>query len=274
MNAWYGMILWGEATGDSGLARPGHLAVHDRDDGDQEYWFDVHGENSRRRITRPRSSRWSGAARGPTARGSSANPEAVHGINWLPITGGSLYLGHSPEYCRKNYDALVAENQGTKWDAWADLMIMYRALSDPDDALQQLEAGGVKEYEAGNSRANTYHWVYALREFGLPDPTITADDPLTAVFVKDKKKTYAVFNMTEKKKTVRFSDGKEVVAERRGMTTAQWKTCRLFTILNTDTVLSQLPTSTALLGGRRIQRRRCAAPLRSSVTRSLSPQSP
>ncbi len=220
MNAWYGLILWGEATGDRATRDLGIYLYTTEMNAIQEYWFDIRNENHPAEYS-PSVVTMIWGGKGANGTWFSANPEMVHGINWLPITGGSLYLGHKPEYCKKNYEALGAENNGTQWDAWADLMVMYRALSDSEDALKQLKTLGEKDFEAGNSLANTYHWVYALREFGPADATITADDPLSAVFNKEGKRTYAVFNMQEKPKRVRFSDGKEVLSKGKGMTTTK-----------------------------------------------------
>jgi hypothetical protein len=138
----------------------------------------------------------------------TGNPEEVHGINWLPITGASLYLTHHPNYTRQNYDTLAAENGGTNWDVWTDLIWMYRAIHDPAAAASQVNAGlGSLGAEAGNSRANTYHWVHTLNAVGNGDPSITADHPLYAVFRKGSAITRVAYNTSNAPITVRFSDG-------------------------------------------------------------------
>jgi endoglucanase Acf2 len=154
---------------------------------------------------------WGG--KGANATWFTDNPEAVHAINWLPLHGGSLYLGHWPNYGRKNYEALLAENDGPAWDEWADLVWMYRALSDPDNALRQMEQSRLAERphrrlrERGNSPANTYHWIRTLTELGAVDPTVTADRPLYAVFKHGGRRTYTVYNASDHPDRVTFSDG-------------------------------------------------------------------
>ena len=59
----------------------------------EEYWFDVHDEISRRNIT-PSVVTMVWGGKGANGTWFSAEPEAVHGINWLPVHAGSLYLGH------------------------------------------------------------------------------------------------------------------------------------------------------------------------------------
>ncbi len=216
MNAWCGLILWGEATGDAAVRDLGLYLYATELAAIEEYWFDVHGSNFPATYT-PSVVTMVWGGKGANGTWFSANPEMVHGINWLPIHGGSLYLGRYPEYVRKNYDALVAENGGTAWDAWADLVWMYRALADPDDAWRQFQAAGPKApLEAGNSRANVYHWIQGLRALGQVDRTVTADHPLYAVFLKGGERTHVVYNMQDRPLTATFSDGVRVTAKGRG----------------------------------------------------------
>jgi endoglucanase Acf2 len=169
---------------------------------------------------------WGG--KGANGTWFSANPELVHGINWLPITGGSLYLGRYPEYCAKNYAALVSENAddnarraakngaqaapGEAWDQWADIMWMYRALSDPADALRQFNArpAGFKP-EGGNALAITYSWLTALSDLGQVDRAITADTPFFAVFKKAGTRIHVAWNLERQPRTVAFTDGVSLV---------------------------------------------------------------
>ena len=109
---------------------------------------------------------------------------------------------------------LLSPNGGETWDEWADIVLMYRALSDPADALRQLEAAGDRlRAEAGNSLANTISWIERLNAFGAVDRTVTADCPLYAVFRKDGRRTHVAYNMGKAPRTVRFSDGSTVRVE-------------------------------------------------------------
>jgi chitodextrinase len=138
----------------------------------------------------------------------TGNPEEVHGINWLPFQSGSLYLTQYPAYTNQNYQALIAENGGTNWNIWSDLIWMYRAISDPQDAINQMNAGiGSVTIDAGNSRANLYHWIHNLNALGTTDRAVTADHPLYAVLNKNGTRTYVAYNMTNSPITVNFSDG-------------------------------------------------------------------
>jgi len=218
MNAWCAMILLGEAVGDVRLRDAGVILYTTEMRAIEEYWFDVSGTNHP--ADYPASvvtMIWGG--KGANATWFSANPEAVHGINWLPLHGGSLYLGRYPDYVAKNYDAMASENGGTSWDQWADVVWMYRALSDPADGMRQFNARprGFAP-EAGNSLANAYHWICSLEALGRVDRTVTADYPLAAVFRKGDRRTHVVYNMGGQPRTVTFSDGARVAAEPGGFT--------------------------------------------------------
>ncbi|MDH3583984.1 MAG: glycosyl hydrolase [Phycisphaerae bacterium] len=210
MNAWYGIILWGAATGDRDLRDLGIYLFATELAAIEDYWFDVtnrfhHPDFTPSVVTMI----WGG--KGANATWFSNNPEMVHGINWLPIHAGSLYLGRYPTYVQKNYGALVQENKGSDWDEWADLVWMYRALVDPDDARAQFERSSrTAKRESGNSLANTLHWIQTLGALGTVDREITADHPFYAVFNRGGRRTHVAFNMSDAPVLVRFSDGTEL----------------------------------------------------------------
>ena len=231
VNAWYGVILWGAATGDRELRDLGAWLFTTEVEAIDAYWFDVTGEFHPKDFT-PSVVTMIWGGKGANGTWFSGNPELVHGINWLPYSGASLYLGRFPDYCAKNYAALVAENleddakkaakdggktipgDGTTWDQWADIIWMYRALSDPADALRQFDARK-PDYrpEGGNSLANVYAWLTALDALGQVDRTITADAPFYAVFTNAGKRTHVAWNPDAQPRTVTFSDGVAVKCE-------------------------------------------------------------
>jgi endoglucanase Acf2 len=213
MNAWSGLILWGEATGDQALRDLGIYLYTTEMCAIQEYWFDVHGENHPREYPRSVVTMVWGS-RGVNETWFSADPPVVHGINWLPIHGGSLYLGQYPAYVEKNYAALVQENGGTRWKEWADLVWMYRALTNPEDAIEQFEDGQERtRFDAGGSKAHTFHWIYNLKALGQVDASVTANTPLYAVFRNGTRRSYWAYNMSPDPRTVTFSDGFRLRAE-------------------------------------------------------------
>jgi endoglucanase Acf2 len=209
INAWYGVILWGAATHNDALRDLGIWLYTTETTAAREYWLNVNADDfgPKPAGTPPiwLAMIWGG--KGVSGTWFSGKFEPRHAINWMPIHGGSLYLGLDDGGTR-NYESLVAEKHGTSWEQWSDLIWMYRGLSDSADAMKQYEAdGGRTAPEQGNSRANLYHWLTCLQQYGAVDPTVTADDPLFAVFRKGSVRTYAAYNSAGQPITVHFTDG-------------------------------------------------------------------
>jgi hypothetical protein len=76
--------------------------------------------------------------------------------------------------------------------------------------------------ELGDTRTHTLHWMLSLQQMGTPDPGVTADTTLYAVFKRpDGGRTYLVHNPTRAPIEVRFSDGKTVTAAPGQLTQAR-----------------------------------------------------
>ena len=181
-----------------------------------EYWFDVHGDNFPKGYT-PSVVTMVWGGKGANATWFSAKPEMVHGINWLPIQGGSLYLGRHPDYVEKNYAALVKENGGKELDGVGGPHLDVSGVGRSGGRDQAAGGGGGSLPGRGrDSRANAVHWIYSLNELGRVDADVTADYPIYAVFQKGKKRTYCICNMTDEARTVMFSDGFRLKAEGKG----------------------------------------------------------
>jgi endoglucanase Acf2 len=205
--AWAGLVLLGELRGDRTLRDTGAYLYASELAAAESYWFDVTGENFPPEYPHPIVPMvWGG--KGAYGTWFSGEPEHLHGINWLPFHGGSLYLGRYPEYAARGYAALAAARGGPHWKTWADLVVMYRALSDPADAARQWAAlAGATELEAGNARSNVALWLATLGEAGHVDRGVTADVPLYAVFRKGGERTYVAYGSRGAPMRVHFSDG-------------------------------------------------------------------
>ncbi len=233
-NAWSGLLLLGEALGDRPLRDLGAWLYATEISAIEDYWFDVRGDLFPKDYPASVVTMvWGG--KGANGTWFSANPEAVHGINFLPLTGGSLYLGRWPDYVRKNYEALVRENlafetrqaarksapppaDGAQWDQWADIIWMYRALFEPAEALREFNARPASfKPEAGNSLAQTYAWLTAFHSLGQVDRTVTANSPLAVVFLKGGQRAHAAWNLGAQPRTVVFSDGAQVECPPRSL---------------------------------------------------------
>jgi len=227
INAWAGIILWGEATNNKTLRDLGIYLYTTEVNAVNNYWFDIYGDTKDPQYVNTDVSMIWGGKNVHTTWWTN-DPIQVHAINWLPITGASLYLGTDPEYVKRNYDSVWKEwdnwlkirpaDQNSDPKLWQDIMCSYYALYDPEEAISKWDEWATPE--SGESAAHTYHWMHSLNNAGLPDFTVTSDTPLYSVFKnkKDSKKTYVVYNASEKEITVNFSDGMKLSVKPKSMT--------------------------------------------------------
>jgi endoglucanase Acf2 len=150
----------------------------------------------------------------------TANPEEIHGINFLPLNGGSLYLGRDPAYVTRNFRNMLASNRRFHEagfagdpggiDRWHDVLYQYLAFADPQQAWARYEKSGrQRPSEFGETQVHTRQWLLAFDALGRFTPAITADHPTAAVFTKHATRTYVIFNARPEAQKVRFSDGVE-----------------------------------------------------------------
>ncbi|MEM6328492.1 MAG: glycosyl hydrolase [Bacteroidota bacterium] len=199
-------VLWGALTGQQDIRDLGIYLYATEASAIEEYWFDVNDAVFPEAYSRVALGIvWGG--KGAHATFFGTEPEFIHGINILPLTGGSLYLGRHPDFVTRNYDAVVA-SRGSQPVIWKDILWNYLAFSEPDRALDFYLADPNYEPEGGESRAHTLHWLYNLDAMGRVDTTVTADAPTAAVFRDDEGVcTYVAFNAGDATATVTFSDG-------------------------------------------------------------------
>jgi endoglucanase Acf2 len=174
INAWYGLLLLAEATGDTRLRDRAAWLLATEVAAIEDYWFDVQGD-----LFPPAypievvTMIWGG--KGANATWFDANPQSLHGINFLPLTPGSLYLGQHPDYARRNHVGLVKSlatfrakhPKGPAPDApfnhWADILWMQQAMFDPAGARKAWEGRPANfKPEAGNSLCFTEAWISAF----------------------------------------------------------------------------------------------------------------
>jgi endoglucanase Acf2 len=198
------VILWGETTGNSEMRDLGIFLYANEAEAIRQYWFDVDDavfpadfDHNALGIL------WSNG--GAYGTWFSADPEAIHAINFLPINGGSLYLGDNPDYIQSNYDHMIATIGGVE-RSFTDIIWETLAFADPTTALAHFGDGSA-EPEWGETRAHIYHWLHTLETLGQVEATITADIPTYAVFTRDGTTTYVAYNASAETRTVQFSDG-------------------------------------------------------------------
>ncbi|WP_407077669.1 glycosyl hydrolase [Streptomyces phytohabitans] len=208
------MVMWGAATGDTSVRDLGVYLLTTEAEAIRQYWFDGdqevfpegYGHQTLGMV-------WSNG--GAYSTWWTANPEEIHGINVLPVTGGSLHLARDKAAIDRNLTELERENGGPAQE-WREILWEFRALSDPAAAKQAYDADPkAYEPEAGESWAHVDHWINTLAATGAPDTSVTADSPTAAVFEKGGTRTYAAHNYGDGEQTVTFSDGKTLTVPAR-----------------------------------------------------------
>ncbi len=212
MAAWTGVILWAAFTGDTALRDLGVYLFASELSAIEEYWFDVEDNNYPPAFTPATATMiWGGKAGYETW--FSGKPEHKHGINFLPMHGGSLYLGRYPDYVKRNLDWAIEKKGGSRdWETWPSIMILFEALHDPEAAQKHWDAiAATAKLDSGNTVSNTLHWLGNLRKLGQLDREVTADYPLAAAFKgTNGKKRYTAYNGSGKEMTITFSDGTKI----------------------------------------------------------------
>jgi len=208
MNFAAALILWGAATGNTDIRDLGVYLYTTEAIAIDQYWFDVDDAVFPEGYEPPAAGIvWSNGADYTTWW--TEDPEAIHAINFLPITPASLYLGRNADYVRRNLDYLSAGANGI--DSFGDIIQSYHGLIDPAAALTAL--GGSYQPEWGETQAHTLQWLGVLRQYGQVDPTVTADTPHYAVFTRDGQRTYIAYNYGGDVREVTFSDGVTLTVE-------------------------------------------------------------
>ncbi|HVN43026.1 MAG TPA: glycosyl hydrolase [Steroidobacteraceae bacterium] len=214
VNAWAGLILWGEATGNRRLRDLGIYLYTSEVASVQQYWFDLNHQVLAPEFGKLFASQVFG---GKYAYNTwwTEEPRQILGINLLPFTPASTYVGADPAFVRKTMDALPGEvktyqskgpTDGTPADVWQDVLASYLALADPEAGLAYWNRRGSVEF--GETRTHTLYWLQSLKEMGTPDFSVTADTPLYAVF-RDHggARTYLAYNARSTPLHVSFSTG-------------------------------------------------------------------
>jgi hypothetical protein len=206
MNYAVGTFLWGQITGQDEIRDLGAYLYTIESEAIDQYWFDVDNEVFPENFDHQAVGMVTGAG-GKHGTWFSTNIEMIHGINFLPITSGSVYLGKHPDYILKNYNQIV-EERGSQPLYWKDILWSFLALSDAELALSYLNSDQDYKVFDGETRARTMHWIYNLNTLGHINTEVQANIPTYNVFVdSEDDTTYIAYNSDPSTKKVTFSNG-------------------------------------------------------------------
>ena len=217
MNCWYGITMWGAATGDTALRDWGLYLFTQEMTAIEEYWWDVSHTNFPKGYGHECAGMVWGTG-GEYGTWFSGDADCIFGINYLPFTPGSMYAARYPDYIKRaSAAALAARNAGANFNAgWGDIHLMFLAGGDPARAADWLAKNNNMGVEGGDSKAFLHHWVATLNDYGVNDKSVTAGYPLYNVYNKNGKKTYVVYNSSAAPLSVKFTDGTTVSATAKG----------------------------------------------------------
>jgi endoglucanase Acf2 len=210
MNFSTGCFLWGSVTGNTTVRDLGAMLYSVENAAIQQYWFDADNAVYPAAVSRKMAGLvWSYGAE--YATWFSGNPWQIHGINFLPLTAGSTYLGRRPDAMLKNWGILQSSLKPSDSTVWLDINYSMLATADAALADQLLTANANYAPEAGDSRARTEHWIKTWRRIGKVDLNTRADVPTYAAFKnKDVSHRFA-WNPSASPLTVNWSDGRSMV---------------------------------------------------------------
>ena len=218
------LIHWGSITNNTEIRDLGIYIYTTEQTAIEEYWFDMYDRNFRPEQTYSLVSRvWGNSYDNGTFWTSDI--AASYGIELYPIHGGSLYLAHNPTYVTKLWNEItqntgIIGNQANP-NLWHDTYWQFLSFINPQAAIDLYDAYPDRSLKFGISDAQTYHWLHSMNALGTLNPSITADYPIAAVFVKEGNKTYVAHNYTNAPKTVTFSDGFQLEVPAREMATSK-----------------------------------------------------
>jgi len=211
-HAWTAMILWGMATGNQAIRDTGIYMYTTEICAAEQYWFDVDGSNFPEDYAYKYAPIVYSGGADYRVWWDTGRPEEFLGINIMPVTGASLYLGHRAEAAKNHYERMT-EQLGGPETFWHDIIWQYQALFDPDLAMDKWRTTPYTP-EFGESRSHTYQWISSLRALGRIDPSVTADAVCYAALVREGIRTYVAFNETDSARSVRFTsrpEGRELL---------------------------------------------------------------
>jgi endoglucanase Acf2 len=217
------LIHWGAVTGDDAIRDLGIYLYTTEQSAVEEYWFDMYNRNFDPGHPYSLVSRvWGNDYDNGTFW--TADIAASYGIELYPIHGGSLYLGHNINYA-SNLWAEMTANTGIlineeNPNLWHDTYWKFQAFTDPAGAIALYNSNPDRNLKFGISDAQTYYWLHAMNGLGQVDATVTADDPLAAVFNKQGTRTYVAHNYSGASRTVNFSDGASLVVPANSLATS------------------------------------------------------
>ncbi len=161
VNAWNGLALWGEASGQDALATEGTWLLSAEAASAKAYWTnpDLQDPVYRGFEHQVVSLNWGGKRDWSTW--FSGEPSAILGIQVLPLGPAGTYLAGDPDRIRANVEEATPDGFDV---TFGDYLLMYSGLAGPDDAAKAYKESATlpdERIDDGNSRSYLMAWLSA-----------------------------------------------------------------------------------------------------------------
>ncbi len=133
---WYGLYLWSQVTHKPALETTALYLYTTEIASVKDYWFGLNGLYNGDYQHALASIVWGGKV--DFATWFSPDPNAIYGIQLLPFTPGSAYLGQLPDIAP--YFADLQAHGGGSSGYWGDLLLMWESYYHPNQALAQKDS--------------------------------------------------------------------------------------------------------------------------------------
>ena len=217
------LIHWGTITGDDEIRDLGIYLYTTEQSAVEEYWFDI---NDRTFVDTQQYGLISRLWGNDYDNGTfwTADIAASYGIEFYPIHGGSLYLGHNTGYVESLW-AEIEENTGIlqneeNANLWHDVYWQYLSFIDPLKAINLYDSSSNRSLKFGVSDAQTYHWIHNMHMLGRVNTGVSADYPIAAVFERAGQRIYVAHNYGPTERVINYSDGFQLTVPAREMKTS------------------------------------------------------
>ncbi|MBF0205729.1 MAG: hypothetical protein HQK53_02460 [Oligoflexia bacterium] len=205
MNAWAGVYLWGLATNNKLYRDLGLYLYWTEKSAIDEYWLDVDRETLHPDYPYAHAVILRDTAYDFNTFWGSREIEELYGIQMLPITPATLYLGLNQNYAKRFWKQMTDINRGINgkdFDAWDGILLRFWALIDPQAAIRSFQFG--KRYgppgadwtpiQDHETWTGAYFFLHNMNMLGAPSTEVYADAPSYGVFKKEEIFTFVGYN--------------------------------------------------------------------------------
>lgn len=154
INAWYGIYLWSGITHNTKQELYSLYLYNSEILGAKYYWFDIKNLYKQPYQHAIASIVWGGKV--DFATWFSADVNMIYGIQLLPLTPASDYLGTLPDFAK--YDKDYHANGGSEYKSWGDLFAVWKSFYDPSIELSNMNK--INNLESDNTKSVVMYFLY------------------------------------------------------------------------------------------------------------------